>query len=424
MLMYWHLLSLLLVSTVSADSGTEKWDYVTVRPGAHLFYWLYHTMSLRGISDVPLIMWLQGGPGQSSTGMGNFQEIGPLDVSLKKRNTTWLSEASILFVDSPVGSGYSYVESEFLYCNSTEMIASDIITFLAVFFRSSNGKKFQNVPFYIMTESYGGKMTAVIADQLIQAISEGSVICSFVGVTLGAPFIHPANTVQSWINYTLANALIDKNEAEKLSKIYSTLENSIVNGNWIYAFNYMSEMGGRLLIFTNGVNLYNFLEWKDSDKSKTSANDFRFSSGREDALWALMNGKIRRKLKIIPTNVTWGGQNDSVYLSLINDFMKPVVAIVDKLVSETTLKVSVYTGQLDIIVNTLGTLRWVETLKIFKDYELAEREPFKCPNTSNTCGFEKTYNNFSFFWIMDAGHMVPKDNGAAGLEMLKRIIKS
>lgn len=27
---------------------------------------------------------------------------------------------------------------------------------------------FQQVPFYIMTESYGGKMTAVIADQLIQ----------------------------------------------------------------------------------------------------------------------------------------------------------------------------------------------------------------------------------------------------------------
>jgi hypothetical protein len=30
-------------------------------------------------------------------------------------------------------------------------------------------------------------------------------------------------------------------------------------------------------------------------------------SSEEDALWALMNGKIRRKLKIIPANVMWGG---------------------------------------------------------------------------------------------------------------------
>jgi len=33
----------------------------------------------------------QGGPGASSTGFGNFVEIGPLDVNLAPRNTTWVS---------------------------------------------------------------------------------------------------------------------------------------------------------------------------------------------------------------------------------------------------------------------------------------------------------------------------------------------
>lgn len=89
----------------------EAWDYVEVRPNAFMFWWLYGAQ----INDPtereqkPLVMWLQGGPGSSSTGFGNFEEIGPLDVNLKPRNTTWIKEANVLFVDNPVGCGYSYV---------------------------------------------------------------------------------------------------------------------------------------------------------------------------------------------------------------------------------------------------------------------------------------------------------------------------
>lgn len=33
----------------------------------------------------------QGGPGASSTGFGNFEEIGPLDRELDERDTTWVN---------------------------------------------------------------------------------------------------------------------------------------------------------------------------------------------------------------------------------------------------------------------------------------------------------------------------------------------
>lgn len=33
---------------------------------------------------------IQGGPGGSGTGFGNFEEIGPLDVQQNSRNTTWV----------------------------------------------------------------------------------------------------------------------------------------------------------------------------------------------------------------------------------------------------------------------------------------------------------------------------------------------
>jgi len=60
-------------------------------------------------------MWLQGGPGGSSTGFGNFEELGPLTVELKPRNTTWLRAANVLFVDNPVGTGFSYVTDKSAY---------------------------------------------------------------------------------------------------------------------------------------------------------------------------------------------------------------------------------------------------------------------------------------------------------------------
>jgi hypothetical protein len=39
--------------------------------------------------------------GASGVGIGNFLEIGPLDVGLNPRNSTWLQKADLIFVVSP-----------------------------------------------------------------------------------------------------------------------------------------------------------------------------------------------------------------------------------------------------------------------------------------------------------------------------------
>jgi hypothetical protein len=39
--------------------GTEAWGYVDVRPGAHMFYWLYHSYHPDGYLTRPLIIWLE-----------------------------------------------------------------------------------------------------------------------------------------------------------------------------------------------------------------------------------------------------------------------------------------------------------------------------------------------------------------------------
>lgn len=108
---------------LKADIPDEKWSYVKVRDNAFMFWWLYGAQVDPSQRETkPLIMWLQGGPGGSSTGFGNFEELGPLDVNLKPRNTSWTSVANVLFVDNPVGTGFSYVTDKSAYTTNVSGI--------------------------------------------------------------------------------------------------------------------------------------------------------------------------------------------------------------------------------------------------------------------------------------------------------------
>ena len=88
---------------------------------------IYHTVSYP---------YIQGGPGASSTGFGNFKEIGPYDVNLNPRNTTWVGVANILFVDNPVGTGYSYVDEDSAYTTNVDEIAQDLMTLFEAFLKT------------------------------------------------------------------------------------------------------------------------------------------------------------------------------------------------------------------------------------------------------------------------------------------------
>jgi len=59
---------------------------------------------------VPLIIWLQGGPGSSSQ-FGAFTEIGPIRITKEKIQEfgqAWNILGHTLFIDQPLGVGFSY----------------------------------------------------------------------------------------------------------------------------------------------------------------------------------------------------------------------------------------------------------------------------------------------------------------------------
>ena len=95
----------------------------------------------------------------------------------------------------------------------------------------------------------------------------------------------------------------------------------------------------------------------------------------------------------------------------------------ERLLNETSVEVNIITGQLDLIVDTPGTMRWVNRLKWNEavGFKNAVRRPIYVESILE--GFYKNYDKFTLFWINRAGHMVPADNPIAMDFILKKVTK-
>lgn len=64
-----------------------------------------------------------------------LQEVGPFGVGWVVRKHSWVEKASLLFLDNPVGTGFSYVEEGANFTHSNAEIAADLMTFLQGFLK-------------------------------------------------------------------------------------------------------------------------------------------------------------------------------------------------------------------------------------------------------------------------------------------------
>ncbi|XP_038694226.1 serine carboxypeptidase-like 51 isoform X1 [Tripterygium wilfordii] len=428
----------------STEDGLEEWGYVEVRPKAHMFWWLYR--SPNRVEDPskpwPIILWLQGGPGASGVGIGNFEEIGPLDTSLKPRNSTWLRKADLLFVDNPVGTGYSFAEDSNLIVKTDEEAATDLTKLLEELFNTN--ESLQKSPLYIVAESYGGKFAITLGLSALKAIETGKLKLKLGGVALGDSWISPEDFVFSWGPLLKDVSRLDNSGVRKSNSLARKIKQQISKGRYVDATNSWSKLEGVISSSSNHVDIYNFLlnsgessgsvtttelsqgmSMKRYSRYLSSLRAFPGGAGLVGDLDSLMDGEIRKKLKIIPPNVTWGGQANFVFSAMAGDFMRPRINEVDELLNKG-VSVSVYNGQLDVICSTMGTEAWIEKLKWegLESFLKMERTPLFCGKEKITKGFTKSYKNLHFYWILGAGHFVPVDQPCIALNMVGAITQS
>lgn len=146
--------------------------YVTVNEdsGKALFYWFFE--AVEDPSSKPLVLWLNGGPGCSSIAYGEAEEIGPFHIkedgkTLYLNAYSWNQVANILFLDSPVGVGFSYSNtSSDLVNNGDKSTAEDSLQFLLKWFERF--PQYKGRDFYISGESYGGHYVPQLSQAIVR----------------------------------------------------------------------------------------------------------------------------------------------------------------------------------------------------------------------------------------------------------------
>ncbi|EOA27134.1 hypothetical protein CARUB_v10023233mg [Capsella rubella] len=188
-----------------------------------LFY--YFIKSENNPKEDPLLLWLDGGPGTSSV-TGLTVEIGPLTLksevyngsvpSLVSTTYSWTKMANIIFLDQPVGSGFSYSKTPPNKTSDTNEV-KNIHEFLQKWL--SKHQQFYSNPFYVSGASYAGMIVPAVVD----IISKGNYICcnppiNLQGYVLGNPATHYEKEINYRVPFAHGMSLISDELYESMKK--------------------------------------------------------------------------------------------------------------------------------------------------------------------------------------------------------------
>lgn len=383
--------------------------------GSRIFYVLYpaggNTNPATINNSAPLILWLQGGPG-CSDGAGTYLEIGPITVVNQSgnlvptlQNITWNDQYNLLFVDSPVGVGYSVSGGETV--NTAMEAAEDLQIFLIRFFQVYSSLAPND--FYIFGESFGGHYIPALSTIIVSNNSQNGI--NIKGLGVGDGWTDPYYQLTSFGDYCFATGLLDEHQRDFIQGMETAAQNAILSGQFAEATNWFDLITGNITEFNSNVDIYNFQIYD-------LPSDFPYDDYLESTVGKAAYG--------VDPSVTYQDCVSDVYSDFFTDIGTSYVTNYTFLLTQNyvpNLKILLYSGQNDIICNTLGTMRYLTNLNWLglPQFELAPRTAFNATN-GTALGFFKTFQRLSFSVVYNGGHMLPWDQPLGARMMLQRFI--
>lgn len=171
---------------------------------SNLFFWFFPAAS--NYSEVPVILWLQGGPGASSL-YGLFSENGPFSIEDGKvvlRKESWTKTHSVLYIDNPVGSGFSFTNGG--YAQNETKVGEDLYQALKQFFLMF--PELQKNAFFVTGESYAGKYVPALAHTISKHNHKTDLKINLEGLAIGNGLCAPEHQFE-YGQYLYQIGLID-----------------------------------------------------------------------------------------------------------------------------------------------------------------------------------------------------------------------
>ncbi|XP_063389055.1 venom serine carboxypeptidase-like [Cydia fagiglandana] len=372
------------------------------------FFWYFPSMSTERDND-PVILWLEGGPGGSGL-INIFMGNGP--VYLKNhtfipKEHNWVLNHHMIYIDNPVGAGFSFTKHNDGYCTNETQIAEHLYSSLTQFFQLFPG--LQRNEFFIAGESYGGKYVPALGYAIHKKNPTAKIKINLKGLAIGNGMTDPENQL-NYGEFLYQIGLIDLNHRKIFEEYEAKTVNYIRNGQWIQAFNTYAalilEDNSLFNNFTGFDEYYNLLHTEFKEVDSNVKAEFQF---------ILKQYAFRKAIHV--GNLTF---HDSSLLKKIlqADIMKSVAPWLSELLNHYYCLV--YTGQLDILFAYPLTLNYLQKLNFSgsEEYKTAKRSIWRVDG--EVAGYAKQGGRLVEVLVRDAGHAVIWDKPKWAMDMIQR----
>ncbi|KAI1850216.1 hypothetical protein JX266_004074 [Neoarthrinium moseri] len=402
----------------------------------NLFFWHFENQHIADRQRT--VIWLNGGPGCSSED-GALMEIGPYRLkdenNLEYNNGSWHEFANLLFVDNPVGTGFSYVDTN-KYVSELDEMANQFTTFLEKWFKLF--PQYEHDDIYIAGESFAGQHIPYIAKAILERNKQPATkhTWNLKGLLIGNGWISPPEQYDAYLQFAYEKGLVKKGstegnkiEAQKAvchQKIAASAKDAVDVSDCEEILQEILRLTAETLPKDSRgknqcVNMYDVrltdtypscgMNWPPDLTSvtpylrKSEVTAALHINSAKSTGWQECNGAVGAAFK---------AQNSVPSVRLLPDILKEV-------------DVLLFSGAEDLICNHLGTEAFISNMQWNggKGFEVspgnwAPRQDWTFEGES--AGFWQQARNLTYVLFYNSSHMVPFDYPRRTRDMLDRFL--
>ncbi|KAF7132243.1 hypothetical protein RHSIM_Rhsim09G0147200 [Rhododendron simsii] len=374
-----------------------------------------------------------------------------------------LLASNLLYVDQPIGTGFSYSSDKRDIRHNEDGVSNDLYDFLQAFFKEH--PEYVENDFYITGESYAGHYIPAFAARVHRGNkAKQGIHINLKGFAIGNGLTDPLIQYRAYTDYALDMGIIKKSEYNRINKVLPVCETAIklcgTDGTISCVASYFvcNSIFSSIMAIAGDVNYY------DVRKKCEGSLCYDFSNMEQ-----FLNQKtVREALGV--GEIDFVSCSPTVYQAMLVDWMRNLEVGIPALL-EDGIKLLVYAGEYDLICNWLGNSRWVHAMEWTGQKEFVASPEVSFEVDGSEAGILKSQGPLSFLkvslslslslslythththnhsntlsfgataewaiiesssretlrdpklkqFVHDAGHMVPMDQPKAALEMLKR----
>ncbi|CAL4956176.1 unnamed protein product [Urochloa decumbens] len=404
-----------------------KSGYLPIPPANASLYYAFYEAShpVTPPSSTPLLVWLEGGPGVSSLA-SNFFQIGPYTFSPGRNNASvplspnpfaWNRRFGLLFLDSPLGTGYSAAPSRSVIPTTQPAVAEHILAALRSFLAAHQSPA---RPLFLTGESYAGKTIPAAAALILatnQELPERRRI-NLRGVAIGNGLVHPVAQVTTHAATLYFMGLINERQRRDAEATQAEAVALVRAARWREASSARERLLASLRNATGLASLF------DIEAAGTEAT----LQAVAPVVEALMNSaEVRAALGAAEGGAPWRLVSPAVTAALYDDEMKSAKRDVEAVLdagagagASPRVRVLLYEGVRDVHDGPVAAEAWLrelewEGLAAFRD---APRAVWRL-RSGRLAGYVQKHGALVHVAVYGAGHLVPAAQPRATQEMIE-----